>query len=121
MDTSPDFTGKGVNPQIHRNFDGKNIVLNAAQNIVLDAQYFDDIQQYKGQDIITTDGTTLLGADDKARVTEIVTAMEYLVQHPEIKHGPIRIGFTPDEEVGMLINLMWLSCAQWAIPWTEVK
>lgn len=100
MDTSPDFTGKGVNPQIHRNFDGKNIVLNAAQNIVLDTQYFDDIQQYKGQDIITTDGTTLLGADDKAGVTEIVTAMEYLIQHPEIKHGPIRIGFTPDEEVG---------------------
>lgn len=100
MDTSPDFTGKGVNPQIHRNFDGKNIVLNAAQNIILDAQYFDDIQQYKGQDIITTDGTTLLGADDKAGVTEIVTAMEYLIQHPEIKHGPIRIGFTPDEEVG---------------------
>lgn len=100
MDTSPDFTGKGVNPQIHRNFDGNNIVLNAAQNIILDAQYFDDIQQYKGQDIITTDGTTLLGADDKAGVTEIVTAMEYLIQHPEIKHGPIRIGFTPDEEVG---------------------
>lgn len=100
MDTSPDFTGKGVNPQIHRNFDGENIVLNAAQNIILDTQYFDDIQQYKGQDIITTDGTTLLGADDKAGVTEIVTAMEYLIQHPEIKHGPIRIGFTPDEEVG---------------------
>lgn len=100
IDTSPDFSGKNVNPQIHKNYDGKNIVLNKEQNIVLDANYFDDIQQYKGQTIITTDGTTLLGADDKAGVTEIVTAMEYLVNHPEIKHGKIRICFTPDEEVG---------------------
>ncbi|ANW95681.1 peptidase T [Wenyingzhuangia fucanilytica] len=100
IDTSPDFSGKNVNPQIHKNYDGKNIVLNADQNIILDATYFDDIQQYKGQTIITTDGTTLLGADDKAGVTEIVTAMEYLVNHPEIKHGKIRICFTPDEEVG---------------------
>lgn len=100
IDTSPDFSGKNVNPQIHKNYDGGNIILNAAQNIVLDASYFDDIQQYKGQTIITTDGTTLLGADDKAGVTEIVTAMEYLVKHPDIKHGKIRICFTPDEEVG---------------------
>ena len=100
IDTSPDFSGKNVNPQIHKNYDGGNIVLNAEQNIVLDATYFDDIQQYKGQTIITTDGTTLLGADDKAGVTEIVTAMEYLVNNPDIKHGKIRICFTPDEEVG---------------------
>lgn len=100
IDTSPDFSGTNVNPQIHENYNGENIVLNAEQNIVLDASYFDDIQQYKGQTIITTDGTTLLGADDKAGVTEIVSAMEYLIQHPEIKHGDIRICFTPDEEVG---------------------
>ena len=100
MDTSPDFSGKNVNPQIHYNYDGDNIVLNAEKNIILDANYFDDIKQYKGQTIITTDGTTLLGADDKAGITEIVTAMEYLVNHPEIKHGTIRICFTPDEEVG---------------------
>ncbi len=100
IDTSPDFSGKNVNPQIHYNYDGGNIVLNQALHIVLDATYFDDLQQYKGKTIITTDGTTLLGADDKAGVTEIVTAMEYLIQHPEIKHGEIKIGFTPDEEVG---------------------
>jgi len=100
IDTSPDFSGKNVTPQIHYNYNGKNIVLNAEKNIVLDANYFDDIQQYIGQTIITTDGTTLLGADDKAGVTEIVTAMEHLVKHPEIKHGKIRICFTPDEEVG---------------------
>ena len=100
IDTSPDFSGKNVNPQIHKNYNGENIVLNAEQNIILNATYFDDIQQYKGQTIITTDGTTLLGADDKAGVTEIVTAMEYLANHPDIKHGKIRICFTPDEEVG---------------------
>ncbi|GGF72610.1 peptidase T [Wenyingzhuangia marina] len=100
IDTSPDFSGKNVNPQIHKNYNGENIVLNAEQNIILNATYFDDIQQYKGQTIITTDGTTLLGADDKAGVTEIVSAMEYLVKNPDIKHGKIRICFTPDEEVG---------------------
>jgi tripeptide aminopeptidase len=100
MDTSPDFTGANVKPQIIRNYDGNSIVLNEEENIVLDAVYFDDIQQYKGQDIITTDGTTLLGADDKAGLAEIVTAVEYLKNNPQIKHGKIRIGFTPDEEVG---------------------
>jgi tripeptide aminopeptidase len=100
IDTSPDFTGKNVNPQIIENYDGKDIVLNKEKNIVLSPDYFEDLLQYKGQTIITTDGTTLLGADDKAGVTEIVTAMEYLIQHPEIKHGKIRICFTPDEEVG---------------------
>jgi tripeptide aminopeptidase len=100
IDTSPDFTGKNVKPQVIENYDGKDIVLNADENIILSPEYFDDILQYKGQTIITTDGTTLLGADDKAGVTEIVSAMEYLIQHPEIKHGTIRICFTPDEEVG---------------------
>ena len=100
IDTSPDFTGKNVNPQVIDNYDGKDIVLNKEKNIILSSSYFDDLLQYKGQTIITTDGTTLLGADDKAGITEIVTAMEYLIQHPEIKHGKIRICFTPDEEVG---------------------
>ncbi|OXA76627.1 tripeptide aminopeptidase [Flavobacterium aquidurense] len=100
FDTSPDFSGANVKPQIVENYDGKDIILNAEKNIVLSPNYFKDLLQYKGQTIITTDGTTLLGADDKAGITEIVSAMEYLVQHPEIKHGKIRIGFTPDEEIG---------------------
>jgi tripeptide aminopeptidase len=100
FDTSPDFSGANVKPQIIENYDGKDIVLNAEKNIILSPDYFKDLLQYKGQTIITTDGTTLLGADDKAGITEIVSAMEYLVQHPEIKHGKIRIGFTPDEEIG---------------------
>ena len=100
IDTSPDFTGANVNPQIHHNYDGGDILLNEKENIVLSPSYFDDLLQYKGQTIITTDGTTLLGADDKAGITEIVSAMEYLINNPEIKHGEIRICFTPDEEVG---------------------
>ncbi|MGK0386935.1 MAG: tripeptide aminopeptidase, partial [Patiriisocius sp.] len=100
FDTTPDFTGKDVKPQIIENYDGKDIVLNAAQNIILSPSYFEDLLLYKGQTLITTDGTTLLGADDKAGIAEIISAMEYLVQHPEIKHGKIRIGFTPDEEIG---------------------
>jgi tripeptide aminopeptidase len=100
FDTTPDFTGKDVNPQIIENYDGKDIVLNAAQNIVLSPNYFEDLLLYKGQTLITTDGTTLLGADDKAGITEIMSAMEYLINHPEIKHGKIRVGFTPDEEIG---------------------
>ncbi|PCE64287.1 peptidase T [Sediminicola luteus] len=100
MDTSPDFSGKNVCPQIIENYDGKDIVLNAEKNIVLSPSYFEEMTQYKGQTLITTDGTTLLGADDKAGITEIVSAMEYLVAHPEIKHGEIRIAFTPDEEIG---------------------
>lgn len=99
-DTSPDFTGKGVTPQIVHNYDGGDIVLNAEKNIVLSPSYFEDLLLYKGQTLITTNGLTLLGADDKAGLTEIVSAMEYLVQHPEIKHGKIRVGFTPDEEIG---------------------
>lgn len=100
FDTSPDFSGANVKPQIVENYNGKDIVLNAEKNIVLSPNYFKDLLLYKGQTIITTDGTTLLGADDKAGITEIVSAMEYLIQHPEIKHGKIRIGFTPDEEIG---------------------
>lgn len=100
FDTSPDFSGAHIKPQIVPNYDGKDIVLNKEQNIVLSPKYFEDLLLYKGQTLITTDGTTLLGADDKAGITEIVSAMEYLIQHPEIKHGKIRIGFTPDEEIG---------------------
>lgn len=99
-DTTPDFTGANVNPQIIPKYDGSDIVLNAEQNIVLSPSYFKDLLMYKGQTLITTDGTTLLGADDKAGITEIVTAMEYLIANPEIKHGKIRVGFTPDEEIG---------------------
>ena len=99
-DTSPDFSGTNVNPQIIESYDGKDIILNKEKNIVLSPDYFNDLLQYKGQTLITTDGTTLLGADDKAGLTEIITAMEYLINHPEIKHGTIKIGFTPDEEIG---------------------
>lgn len=100
FDTTPDFTGANVKPQIIKDYDGGDIILNKEQNIVLSPGYFKDLLQYKGQTLITTDGTTLLGADDKAGITEIVTAMEYLVKHPEIRHGKIRVGFTPDEEIG---------------------
>ncbi|UJH66806.1 peptidase T [Allomuricauda sp. SCSIO 65647] len=100
FDTSPDFSGKNVKPQLIENYDGGDIVLNKKKNVVLSPDYFEDLLQYEGQTLITTDGTTLLGADNKAGVAEIITAMEYLVQHPEIKHGKIRIAFTPDEEIG---------------------
>ena len=100
FDTTPDFTGANVKPQIIPNYDGKDIVLNAEQNIILSPKYFKDLLQYKGQTLITTDGTTLLGADDKAGITEIMTAMEFLINNPTIKHGKIRVGFTPDEEIG---------------------
>ncbi len=115
-DTTPDFTGLNVKPQLIENYDGKDIVLNAEQNIILSPNYFKDLLQYKGQTLITTDGTTLLGADDKAGLTEIVSAMEYLVQHPEIKHGKIRVGFTPDEEIGRGADLFNVEKfgAQWA-------
>jgi tripeptide aminopeptidase len=116
MDTSPDFSGTHVRPQIHRNYDGKALVLNRAQNIVLSPDYFEDLLLYKGQTLITTDGTTLLGADDKAGITEIVSAMEHLIEHPEIPHGKIRICFTPDEEVGKGAHLFDVNKfgAEWA-------
>jgi tripeptide aminopeptidase len=99
-DTTPDFTGKDVKPQIINNYDGGDIVLNAEHNIVLSPSYFKDLLQYRGQTLITTNGLTLLGADDKAGLTEIITAMEFLIKNPSIKHGKIRVGFTPDEEIG---------------------
>ncbi len=100
IDTSPDYIADKVNPQFHYNYDGGDIVLDAEKDMVLSPSYFEELKLYKGQTIITTDGSTLLGADDKAGVAEIVTAMDYLLRHPEIKHGKIRICFTPDEEVG---------------------
>lgn len=99
-DTSPDFTAFNVKPQIVENYDGGDIILNEKENIVLSPNYFEELLNYKGQTLITTNGKTLLGADDKAGIAEIITAMEYLINHPEIEHGTIRIGFTPDEEIG---------------------
>jgi len=100
MDTSPDMSGKNVKARIVENYDGNDILLNTEKLIVLETNKYPEIINYTGQDIIVTDGTTLLGADDKAGLAEIVTAMEYLIAHPEIKHGKIRVGFTPDEEIG---------------------
>lgn len=99
-DTSPDFSGENVRPRIIENYDGGEITLNSSENIILSPDYFEDLNMYRGQTLIVTDGTTLLGADDKAGITEIISAMEYLIEHPEIKHGKIRVGFTPDEEIG---------------------
>ena len=115
-DTTPDFTGKDVTPQIIKNYDGGDIVLNKEQNIVLSPSYFKDLLLYKGQTLITTNGLTLLGADDKAGLTEIVTAMEYMVKNPQIKHGKIRVGFTPDEEIGRGADLFDVKKfgAEWA-------
>jgi tripeptide aminopeptidase len=100
MDTAPDASGKNVKAHIVKNYDGNDVVLNAEKNIVFEVAKYPEILDYKDQDIIMTDGTTLLGADDKAGLAEIVTACEYLIQHPEIPHGKIRVGFTPDEEIG---------------------
>lgn len=100
LDTATDFTGNGVNPLLHDNYDGNDIVLNEDLHIVLSPKDFPNLKNYIGHHLITTDGTTLLGADNKAGIAEIMTAMAYLVQHPEIKHGKIRVAFTPDEEIG---------------------
>ncbi|MFJ6412798.1 peptidase T [Terribacillus saccharophilus] len=100
VDTATDFTGKNVNPQVIENFDGNDITLNEKLDVVLSAAEFPELPGYKGHTLMTTDGTTLLGADNKAGIAEIMTAMEYLIQHPEIKHGKIRVAFTPDEEIG---------------------
>ncbi|MFE1630356.1 peptidase T [Brevibacillus reuszeri] len=100
MDTATDFTGAGVNPQIVENYNGQDVVLNEARNIVLSPIDFPELTGYKGHTLITTDGTTLLGADDKAGIAEIMTAMAYLIRHPELKHGRVRVAFTPDEEIG---------------------
>ncbi len=100
MDTSPDLSGENVNPQFLENYAGGVVTLNAEKQILMDPEEFPDLKKYVGKTLITTDGTTLLGADDKAGVAEIMTAVETLVRHPEIKHGTLKIGFTPDEEVG---------------------
>lgn len=100
LDTAPDITGKNVKPKIIKNYDGKDIVLNEELNIITSSNDYPDLKKFIGEDLIVTDGTTLLGADDKAGISEIVTAIEYLVNNPEIKHGDIKIGFTPDEEIG---------------------
>ncbi|RSD26620.1 peptidase T [Mesobacillus subterraneus] len=100
VDTATDFTGKNVSPQVIENFDGNPIVLNKELNIILSPADFPELPQYQGHTLITTDGTTLLGADNKAGIAEIMTAMDYLIKHPEIKHGKIRVAFTPDEEIG---------------------
>jgi len=100
VDTSPDAPGSHVNPQIIESYDGTDIQLNPNNGAVITVKDFPEILQYKGQKIITTDGTTLLGADDKAGVAEIMTAVQYIMEHPEVKHGRICIGFTPDEEIG---------------------
>ena len=100
MDTSPDMSGKDVKAKIVRNYDGKDIVLNPEKNIVMKVSDFPDLKDYIGKDLITTDGTTLLGADNKAGIAEIVTAVEYLINNPHIPHGTVKLGFTPDEEIG---------------------
>lgn len=100
MDTAPAVTGKNVKPRMIENYDGKDIVLNQTQDIIMKTEDFPELTDYVGKRLIVTDGTTLLGADDKAGVAEIMTMAEYLLEHPELKHGKIRIGFTPDEEVG---------------------
>ncbi|AQM58861.1 peptidase T [Clostridium baratii] len=100
MDTAPDMSGRNVKPQIVENYDGGIVTLNKELNIKLDPKELPELKNYVGKTLITTDGTTLLGADDKAGVSEIITAMEYLINHPEIKHGDIKVGFTPDEEIG---------------------
>jgi len=100
MDTSPDMSGKDVKPKWVENYDGGDLVLNSEKNIVLSPLDFPELKQYIGQPIITTDGTTLLGADDKAGIAAIMAAVEYLVNHPDVEHGTLKIGFTPDEEIG---------------------
>ena len=100
MDTSPDFTAEKVCPRIHKKYRGQDILLNPKENIVLSPAEFPELLDYTGQDLITTDGTTLLGADDKAGVAEIMSALSYLYEHPEVKHGLLKVAFTPDEEIG---------------------
>jgi len=100
FDTSPDMSGENVNPRIVKHYDGNDIVLNEAKKVILSPADFPELLNHVGEDIIVTDGNTLLGADDKAGIAEIMTAMQYLLEHPEIEHGRIRIAFTPDEEIG---------------------
>ena len=101
LDTSPDMSGRHVNPRIVKAYEGGDIVLDKDSNVVLSPADFPELNDYKGQDLIVTDGKTLLGADDKAGIAEIISAVDYLMAHPEIKHGDIRIAFNPDEEIGL--------------------
>lgn len=101
MDTSPEFSGKDIKPQIVENYNGEDVVLNKEKNIVLSTKLFTELKNYVGKTLITTDGTTLLGADDKAGIAEIITAFEYYINNPEVPHGEIKVIFTPDEEVGV--------------------
>ncbi|GAB1416924.1 peptidase T [Paludibacter sp.] len=116
VDTSPDMSGKNIKPKIIYDYDGNDILLNEEKLIVLETSTYPEILQYKGQDVIVTDGTTLLGADDKAGIAAIVTAMEYLIANPDIKHGKVRVGFTPDEEIGRGAHLFDVEKfgAEWA-------
>ena len=100
LDTAPDITGKDVKPRVIKNYNGEDIILNEELNVITYIKDYPELSELKGHDIIVTDGTTLLGADDKAGITAIMTAVEYLSNHPEVKHGDIKIGFTPDEEIG---------------------
>lgn len=100
FDTSPDMSGENVNPRIVKNYNGEDILLNESKKVIMSPTDFPELLHHVGEDIIVTDGTTLLGADDKAGIAEIMSAMQYLLDHPEIEHGKIRIGFTPDEEIG---------------------
>lgn len=100
MDTAPSYNGRGVKPRIVENYNGEDIVLNADENVILSPKDFAHMKNYIGQDLIVTDGSSLLGADDKAGIVEIIEAIKYLKEHPEIKHGVIKVGFTPDEEIG---------------------
>lgn len=116
LDTSPDASGRHVSPRIVKSYDGSDIMLNSEKNIELKPEEFPELNDYLGQDLIVTDGNTLLGADDKAGIAEIVTAVSYLLKHPEIKHGKIRIAFNPDEEIGLGAHKFDVNLfgAQWA-------
>lgn len=116
LDTSPDMSGRHVSPRIVENYDGRDIVLNADDNIILSPDEFPELLNYVGQDLIVTDGRTLLGADDKAGIAEIISAVDYLIKHPDIPHGKIRIAFNPDEEIGKGAHKFDVECfnADWA-------
>jgi peptidase T len=101
LDTSPDMSGKNVKPRIVENYDGNDIVLNEKENIVLSPKQFPELTMYRGQSLVVTNGLTLLGADDKAGIAEIMTAMDYFIKNPDVKHGKVRIAFNPDEEIGL--------------------
>ena len=101
LDTSPDMSGKNVKPRIVENYDGNDIILNEKENIVLSPKQFPELTMYRGQSLVVTNGLTLLGADDKAGIAEIMTAMDYFIKHPDVKHGKVRIAFNPDEEIGL--------------------